>query len=365
MTIKDITVEALIDTGATCSIIKDSIARRLNCKLDPHPIILKGIGNGKLHIFGRITVPVKFDETCIEIEFNVARDSDFHYDCLIGRNIVHYPDISVVMDSTGCRVIRNTSTVRIKIVNQIETCIEDKLDQLSESIRHLDTTLQVKIQRIFEKYPSVLPSENNIGTVKTGEMHLRLKRDEVINYRPYRLAPVEREKVDEICKDLIKKNIIRESDSPYASPVLLVKKKDGTDRMCVDFRALNKIVDKERYPLPLIEDQLDRLGKCRYFISIDMKNGFHQIPVTEDSIKYTAFVTPDNHYEFIKMPFGICNGPSVFQRAISKAVQHLKFLLVYIDDLLIPFTTESEGLQYLEQTLEALSVSGFTINLKM
>lgn len=95
-----------------------------------------------------------------------------------------------------------------------------------------------------------------------------------------------------------------------------------------------------------------------------MKNGFHQIPIAENSIKYTAFVTPDGHYEYLKMPFGINNGPSVFQRAISKAVQHLNFLLVYIDDLLIPFRTEEEGLHNLDQTLEALNQAGFTINFK-
>ncbi|CAK1549316.1 unnamed protein product [Leptosia nina] len=95
-----------------------------------------------------------------------------------------------------------------------------------------------------------------------------------------------------------------------------------------------------------------------------MKNGFHQIPIKDECIKYTAFVTPDGHFEFLKMPFGICNGPSVFQRAINKAVNHLKFLLVYIDDLLIPFSEIEQGLQYLERTIEALCLSGFTINLK-
>ena len=94
-----------------------------------------------------------------------------------------------------------------------------------------------------------------------------------------------------------------------------------------------------------------------------MRNGFYQIPVALDSRKYTAFVTPTGHYEFIKMPFGICNGPGVFQRSITKAVQHLKFLLVFIDDILIPFSTIDEGIDYLEKTVDALCSAGFTINL--
>lgn len=362
--IKGKTIKALIDTGASCSVIKDSIARQLGCNFVPYSSVLEGIGNGKLYIFAQVTAPVKFDDICLEIEFYVARDGDFYYDCLIGRNAIQYPDIAVILDSSGCRLTRTCLPLSKCVINHVSNSLDDEMVQLNESISHLDYNLQMKIKNVFEKFPSVLPLQNHIGTVKTGEMHLRLKKDEIIYYRPYRLAPVEREKVKEMIDDLLKKNIIRESDSPYASPVLLVKKKDGSDRMCIDFRALNKIIEKERYPLPLIEDQIDKLGTAKYYISIDMKNGFHQIPVAQNSIKYTAFITPDGHYEFLKMPFGICNGPSVFQRAICKAVQHLKFLLVYIDDLLIPFKTEEVGLQYLEQTLQALSSAGFTVNLK-
>ncbi|CAH2223131.1 jg19574 [Pararge aegeria aegeria] len=215
---------------------------------------------------------------------------------------------------------------------------------------------------IFQKYPTILPTPDNVSHVKTGELKIRLKNDKVVNYRPYRLAPIEREKVKEIINDLLEKGVIRESDSDFASPVLLVKKQDGSDRLCIDYRALNQIIEKDRYPLPLIQDQLDMLGKAKYFISIDMKNGFYQIPVSPESVKYTAFITPDGQFEFLRMPFGICNGPSIFQRAISKAVKHLKFLLVYVDDLLIPFATISEGMEFLDQTLQALTVAGFTIN---
>lgn len=104
---------------------------------------------------------------------------------------------------------------------------------------------------------------------------MRLKQNKIVTYRPYRLAPIEKEKVDGIIQELLDKGIIRESDSQFASPVILGKKKDGSDRMCVDFRSLNKILEKDRYPLPLIEDQIDRLGRAKFFISLDMKNGFY------------------------------------------------------------------------------------------
>lgn len=359
MSVNGLYIDSLIDTGANCSIIKESIAKSLNYPLFPYYLQLHGIGDGNLNVFARIKVPVQFNDVCIELDLLVAKDTDLRYNLLIGRNVIEYPDIELVTDSNGC-ILRRKYYLGQATVNTVDI-VSSPLSDLINNINSLDQRLQDEIVAIFQNYPCVL---NKVGTIATGELRLRLKKDDVVNYRPYRLAPIERDKINHIITDLLEKNIIRESVSPFASPVLLVKKKDGSDRLCVDYRALNKLIEKDRYPLPLIEDQIDRLGKARYYISIDMKNGFYQVPVATDSIKYTAFVTPDGHYEFLKMPFGICNGPSVFQRAITKAVQHLKFLLVYIDDILIPFTTIDQGLLYLKQTISALSSTGFTINIK-
>lgn len=330
----------------------------MGCHLAPTSLYINGIGQSRIHVFAIIIATVCFDGICLELDIHVTRDDNFTYDLLIGRNAVKYPDVEIITDSLGSRLVRKITPTNSQI-NLMSTLSD--LSPLIPKIEHLNSELQERIKYIFHKYPSVL---DEISTVKTGELHLRLQKNEVVYYRPYRLAPIERDKVDQIVKELIEKQIIRESDSPFASPVILVKKKDGSDRMCVDYRALNKILEKDRFPLPLIEDQIDKLGRAKYFISIDMKNGFYQIPVSPDSIKYTAFVTPSGHYEFIKMPFGICNGPPVFQRAIAKAVQHLKYLLVYIDDILIPFSSIEEGLCYLEETIQALSSAGFTINLE-
>lgn len=328
----------------------------------PCVLHLCGIGEGTLDVFSKITVPVRTDDLCIELDIYVVKDQGCRYDLLIGRNAVQFPDIEIVTDALGSHLVRKKLSASNPEVNLVENVDNsDQLQHLSATLSHLDKSLQGKVEAIFQKYPSVF---DMVGNVKTGKLNIKLKTNDVVYYRPYRLAPIEREKVKEIIQDLLKKGIIKESSSPFASPMILVRKSDGTDRMCIDYRALNKLIERDRYPLPLIEDQIDKLGKAKYFISIDMKNGFYQIPVSEESTRYTAFVTPDGHYEFLKMPFGICNGPSVFQRAISKAIQHLKFLLVYMDDILIPFETIEQGLQFLEQTISALSSSGFTINLK-
>lgn len=322
---------------------------------------MNGIGNGVLETTGIITVPVRFDDVCIEMDVCVVKDDLFNYDFLVGRNAIQRPDIEVITDFNGSKLVNKKISDSILNVNSMIQDDSNMIMELTSKLSNLDKNLQDQVTSIFQKHLSVL---SNIGSVKTGELKLNLKENKCIYYRPYRLSPHEREKVKEIVQSLLDNGVIRESDSPFASPVILVKKKDGNDRLCIDYRSLNKIIEKDRYPLPLIEDQIDKLGKAKYYISIDMKNGFHQIPVSPDSVKYTAFITPDGHYEFLKMPFGICNGPSVFQRAITKAVCHLQFLLVYIDDILIPFTTIEEGLDYLEQTISALSSAGFTINLK-
>lgn len=350
-------IEALIDTGANCSLVKESIAKKIGCKLTPTILTLKGIGQNEVSISFTTMVTVQFDGLNLELDVYVARDCDLRYDLLIGRNAVQYPDVEIVTDAAGCRLIRKAGSSEAE-VNSITTY--NYLDELAIKTEHLNMEIKEQIFTIFKENLSVL---DETSTVLTGELKLRLNKNDVVYYRPYRLAPIEKEKVDKIIQELLEKGIIRESESPFASPVILVKKKDGCDRMCVDFRALNRMLEKDRYPLPLIEDQLDKLGKARFFISLDMKNGFHQIPIANESIKYTAFVTPGGHYEFLKMPFGICNGPAVFQRAITKAIEHLKFLLVYIDDILIPCCTIDEGLNYLERTIRALSTTGFTINL--
>ncbi|XP_026675096.1 uncharacterized protein LOC108631976, partial [Ceratina calcarata] len=122
----------------------------------------------------------------------------------------------------------------------------------------------------------------------------------------------------------------------------------------------------DRYPLPLIEDQLDRLGKGKLFTTLDMAAGFHQIPIAADSIDKTAFVTTDGHYEYLRMPFGLCNAPAVFQKAINTAFGSLRnsTALVYLDDILIPSQTVEQGLRDLERVLEALDKAGFTLNIE-
>jgi len=155
--------------------------------------------------------------------------------------------------------------------------------------------------------------------------------------------------------------------SEYASQVVVVKKRDGTPRVCVDYRALNRIVSKDRYPLPLIEDILDRLQDARVFSSIDLKNGFFHVSVSKEVRKYTSFVTHNEQYQFLKVPFGFCNLPAIFQRFINVIFNDLTargVALPYIDDLIIPGIDERDAITNLKLVLTRAGDYGLEINKK-
>lgn len=179
------------------------------------------------------------------------------------------------------------------------------------------------------------------------------------------MSRAEQEITKDIVNELLRNGIIRESSSSYVSPVVLVKKKNGETRMCIDFRKLNSITTKDNYPLPCIDDQIDRLEGATYFTSLDLRSGYHQIPLEENSKPFTAFVTPNGQYEYNRMPFGLCNAPRTFQRFMSSILGPIdNIAAVYIDDVLLHAKTIPEALIGLRKTLEIFRNEGVTLNLK-
>ncbi|GJU60087.1 putative reverse transcriptase domain-containing protein [Tanacetum coccineum] len=173
---------------------------------------------------------------------------------------------------------------------------------------------------------------------------------------PYQLAPSEMKELSEQLKELSDKGFIRPSSSPWGAPVLFVKKKDGSFRVCIDYRELNKLTVKNRYPLPRIDDLFDQLQGSSVYSKIDLRSGYHQLRVREEDILKTAFRTRYGHYEFQVMPFGLTNAPAVFMDLMNRVCKPYldKFVIVFIDDILIYSKNKEEHKEHLKKILELL-----------
>nr|GEW42001.1 putative reverse transcriptase domain-containing protein [Tanacetum cinerariifolium] len=179
---------------------------------------------------------------------------------------------------------------------------------------------------------------------------------ELVARAPYRLAPSEIKKLSDQLKKLAKKGFIRPSSSPWGAPVLFVKKKDGSFQMCVDYRELNKLTVKNRYLLPRIDDLFNQLQGSSVYSKIDLRSGYHQLRVREEDISKTAFRTRYEHYEFQVMPFGLTNAPAVFMDLMNRVCKPYldKFIIVFIDDIMIYSKNKQEHKEHLKLILKLL-----------
>lgn len=183
--------------------------------------------------------------------------------------------------------------------------------------------------------------------------------------QPYRRVPPSAlGEVQEHIKDLLAKDIIRPSTSPYSSPIVIVRKKSGEIRMCVDYRRLNAVTRRDSFPLPRIEESLDAVGGAKYFSSIDLASGYYQLAVAEEDKEKTAFTCPFGLFEFNRLPFGLCNAPATFQR-LMQSVMHdhiFRILICYLDDLLVFSGSFDDHLSNLEEVFRRLREVGVKLN---
>ena len=213
----------------------------------------------------------------------------------------------------------------------------------------LTKTQQKEIMDTLVRYTEVF--SDIPGKTDMIEQKIELTDNNPVRSRPHPLPYALRENLKRKIEDILSLGIIRESNSPFASPIVIVKKKDGSDRICGDYRKLNKLTVADPDPMITAEDLFQRLGKSKYYSKIDLSKGYWQIPVAEEDIEKSAFITPDGTYDFLRMPFGIKNSGATLVREMRKILAGMNNADSYIDNLIIPTNDWQAHLRVLGELL--------------
>ncbi|GJX52872.1 putative reverse transcriptase domain-containing protein [Tanacetum coccineum] len=282
--------------------------------------------------------------------------SKYHARIICDEKVVHIP-----IDGETLIIRGDRSKTRLNLISCIKT------------ERYISRGCQVFVAQVMKKkpdekrledipvvreFPEVFPEDlPGLPPVRQVEFQIDLIPGAApVARTPYRLAPSEMQELSNQLQELADRGFIRPSTSPWGAPVLFVKKKDGSFRMCIDYRELNKLTIKNRYPLPRIDDLFDQLQGSSVYSKIDLRSGYHQLRVRDKDIPKTAFRTRYGHYEFQVMPFGLTNAPAVFMDLMNRVCKPYldKFVIVFIDDILIYSRNEEEHANHLRMILELL-----------
>jgi transposase InsO family protein len=370
-TLCDEKIRVLFDTGASSNFIKVDLVSRLKLKVIDlgRDLVLKLGDNSKSA--GVINKYVKFqlkDSTGKELKITALIINDLSPDYEIILGMPFYKKHKPILGHTAELITEKDWTLRLA-----DSCYteNDVVDVFAVSLNFVEATVppptSAESKEILQKYADVFeltPGKSaNLSELGRNAMHkieLNDKDQPPIAQAPYRMSPYELDELKLQLNEMVNKGWITSSDSPWSSPVLFVKKKNGKLRLCVDYRRLNSVTKSDRYPIPRIDDNLDRLSHCSYFSVLDLTSGFHQMRMDPDSEEYTAFSTRYGQYKYKVMPFGLKNAPSSFQRMMNLVLKEYidNFCVVYIDDILIFSKTKEQHAKHVELILERLRKYG-------
>ncbi|GJU06661.1 reverse transcriptase domain-containing protein [Tanacetum coccineum] len=350
--INDHFASVLFDSGADFSFISTEFANLLNmCPSIVRPGYVIEIADGKRVEVDRIFLDCKLELGNSLFSIDLIPLGHGSFDVIVGmdwlaRNkamiICHEKVVEIpVVGGEALRIHGERAVGKDKILMNVKVG-EPKIGDISVVREYVDV------------FPEDLPG---LPPLRQVEFRIDLVAGATpVARSPYRLAPSEMQELSSQLQELQDKGFIRPSHSPWGAPVLFVKKKDGSFRMCIDYRELNKLTVKNRYPLPRIDDLFDQLQGARYFSKIDLRSGYHQLRVNEEDISKTAFRTRYGHFEFTVMPFGLTNAPAVFMDLMNRVCKLYldKFVIVFIDDILIYSRSKEEHEDHLRLVLELL-----------
>ncbi|GJS18071.1 putative reverse transcriptase domain-containing protein, partial [Tanacetum coccineum] len=289
-------------------------------------------------------------------DIKMADGNQYHAKILCDEKVVHIPidyETLIIRGDRSKNRLNPISYIKTKryISRGCQVFIAQVMEKKSDKKRLEDIPIVREFPKVF---PQDLPG---LPPFRQVEFQTDLIPGAApVARAPYRLAPSEMQELSNQLQELSDRGFIRPSTSPWGAPVLFVKKKDGSFRMCIDYRELNKLTIKNRYPLPRIDDLFDQLQGSSVYSKIDLRSGYHQLRVRDEDIPKTAFRTRYGHYEFQVMPFGLTNAPAVFMDLMNRVCKPYldKFIIVFIDDILIYSRNEEEHANHLRIILELL-----------
>ena len=259
--------------------------------------------------------------------------------CTVKNNLV--PVRIANLSHETIRLYPGTKVGTIASLKSVVTVVQDeepKKKNLMIDLSKADLSVEQKahLYQLLEEYSDVMAQyEYDIGKTAVVKHSIPLVNDAPIKQRAYRIPYTQQEEIRKKIQEMADNEIIRKSSSPWTSPIVIVKKKDGTLRICIDYRRLNEVTRKDTYPLPRIDGMLDKLGRSTIFTTLDLQSGYWQIEVEEEDKPKTAFSTGDDLWEFNVLPFGLTGAPATFQRCMNFILMDAEHAMVYIDDIII------------------------------
>ena len=237
----------------------------------------------------------------------------------------------------------------------------DILRNLNSKLSHLEPSQQEELKQLIHEYEHLFP---DIPTRTDKIYHDVIVEDsKPIKQHPYRMNPLKQKHLQDEVKYLLENDFIEPSQSNYSSPCILVPKSNGTYRMCTDYRKVNSVTKTDSFPIPRIDDCIDKVGNSKYVTKFDLLKGFWQVPLTDRAKEVSAFATPNGLYQYKVMPFGMKNSPATFQRLVNNIICGLDGCDAYIDDVIIYSDSWSNHLQRIRKFFDRLTKVKLTVNL--
>jgi len=356
------TIHILIDSGSTHNFLDVNSAKKLGCKLEPlaeQPVTIAGGNKLPCHY---VCKGFRWWLHGTEFKSDVYLLPLGSCDLVLGvqwlstLGIIKWDFKKLKMEyMQGSRkfTLRGIRSGKVQLMSQetlpkalrhaAQLFMIQWLPAVEDSCLALESSLPIKVpaplQYILEEYWDVFQDSPSLPPARGHFDHkIPLKEGtSPISLRPYRYPLKQKDIIEQLVQEMFSKGIIQLSSSPFASPVVLVGKKDGLWRLCVDYRELNRHTVKDKFPIPVIEELLDELAGSTVYSKIDLKSGYHQVRMSEEDIAKTAFKTHFGHFEFLVMPFGLTNAPATFQSLMNHVFRRFlrKFVLVFFDNILV------------------------------